>query len=64
MTLALEATKPLDGAAKYLAGPAREAAGAIATAAEKSITQNSAVVFGVTALTCFLLGAFWRTIVR
>ena len=64
VTLALAATKPLEGAAEYLAGPARQAVGAIATAADKSIRENSAVVFGMTALTCFLLGAFWRTIVR
>jgi hypothetical protein len=33
-------------------------------AANKSIRENKALVFGVTAVTCFVLGYFWNRLVR
>jgi uncharacterized protein YjbJ (UPF0337 family) len=62
--LALDVAEPLGKAADYMAGPARDLAGAVTDATNTSIRENTAFVFGVTALTCFLLGAFWKSIVR
>ena len=63
-TLAVTATKPLTQAAEYLSGPASFATNALTAAANKSIRENKALVFGVTALTCFALGFFWKKLVR
>lgn len=63
-TLALKAEKPLEDAAAYMADPARNVANALAGAASKSIRENSALVFGVTVIACFTLGALWKRIVR
>ena len=63
-TLAVTATKPLTQAAEYLSGPANFATNAFTDAANKSIRENKALVFGVTALTCFALGFFWKKLVR
>ena len=63
-TLAVSAARPLTGAAEYLAGPANYATSALTEAANKSIRDNKALVFGATALTCFALGLFWNKLVR
>jgi uncharacterized protein YjbJ (UPF0337 family) len=63
-SLAVQATKPLLSAADYFAGPAHAATGALTEAANKSIRGNTALVFGVTAVTCFALGYFWNKLVR
>jgi uncharacterized protein YjbJ (UPF0337 family) len=47
-------------AAPHVAGVTRS----VAEAAGASIRQNAAVVFAATALGCFLLGAFWKHLVR
>ncbi len=47
-------------AAPHVAGVTRSITGAAGT----SIRQNAALVFGATALGCFLLGAFWKRLVR
>jgi uncharacterized protein YjbJ (UPF0337 family) len=63
-TLAMKAAKPLAEAADYMSGPANYAASALTDAANKSIRENKALVFGVTAATCFALGYFWNRLVR
>ena len=63
-TLAVAAAKPLTGAAEYLAGSANYVSSALTEAANKSIRENKALVFGITALTCFALGFFWNKLVR
>lgn len=63
-TLAVTAAKPLTDAAEYLSGPANYATSALTDAANKSIRENKALVFGATALTCFVLGYFWNKLVR
>jgi uncharacterized protein YjbJ (UPF0337 family) len=63
-TLAVTAGKPLTDAAEYLSVPANYAASALTDAAKKSIRENKALVFGVTAITCFALGYFWNKLVR
>ena len=63
-TLAVTAAKPLTDAAEYLSGPASYATNALSDAANKSIRENKAVVFGTTAITCFALGYFWKKLVR
>src|SRR5688572_22294091 len=63
-TLAVTAAKPLTNAAEYLSRPASDATNAITDAANKSIRENTAVVFGATAITCFALGYFWNKLVR
>ena len=63
-TLAVTAAKPLTDAAEYLSGPANYASSALTEAANKSIRENKALVFGATALTCFALGFFWNKLVR
>lgn len=63
-TLAVQAAKPLSQAADYMSGPANYAANALTEAANKSIRENKALVFGVTALTCFVLGFYWNRLVR
>jgi hypothetical protein len=54
----------LTDAADYLSGPASYATDALTEAANKSIRENKALVFGVTAVTCFVLGYFWNRLVR
>ena len=63
-TLAFSATKPLTQAAEYLSGPASFATNALTDAANKSIRENKALVFGATAITCFFLGYFWNKLIR
>lgn len=63
-TLAVTAAKPLTDAAEYLSGPANYATSALTDAANKSIRENKALVFGATALTCFVLGYYWNKLVR
>lgn len=63
-TLALQATKPLAEAAEYMSGPANYAANALKEAANKSISENKALVFSVTAIACFILGYSWNRLVR
>ena len=63
-TLAVKATKPLTDAAEYLSGPASYASHALTDAANKSIRENKALVFGTTTITCFVLGYFWKKLVR
>ena len=62
--MAFNLAEPVGRAAEYMAGPARDLAGALTDAADKSIRGNTAFIYGATALTCFILGAFWKTIVR
>ena len=47
-TLAVTAAKPLTDAAEYLSRPANYATSALTDAANKSIRENKALVFGVT----------------
>jgi hypothetical protein len=54
----------LTDAAEYLSGPASCASNALTDAANKSIRENKAVAFGATAITCFVLGYFWKKLVR
>jgi uncharacterized protein YjbJ (UPF0337 family) len=63
-TLAATAAKPLTGAAEYLSGPANYVTSALTDAANKSIREHKALVFGVTAVTCFFLGYFWNRLVK
>lgn len=63
-TLAMKAAKPLSNAAEYMSGPANYAANALTEAANKSIRENKALVFSVTAIACFVLGYSWNRLVR
>ena len=63
-TMAAKAAKPLAQAAEYMSGPANYAASALTDATNKSIRENTALVFGVTTVTCFVLGYFWNKLVR
>ena len=63
-SLAVATAKPLTDAADYLSRPASYATGALTEAANKSICENKALVFGITAVTCFVLGYFWNKLVR
>jgi len=62
--LAVATAKHLTDAADYLSRPASYATDALTEAANKSIRENKALVFGVTAVTCFVLGYFWSRLVR
>jgi uncharacterized protein YjbJ (UPF0337 family) len=62
--LVASAIDPLKAAARYASPPVGQLTQSITRAAETSIRQNSALVFAVTALGCFLLGASWKRLVR
>ena len=62
--LIASAMDPLRVAARHAAAPVGNLTQSMANAAETSIRQNAALVFAATALGCFLLGAFWKRLVR
>jgi uncharacterized protein YjbJ (UPF0337 family) len=63
-TLAIQAVEPLAEAADYMAEPVHDAASAMTEAANKSIRENTALIFVATAVVCFALGYFWKNLVR
>jgi uncharacterized protein YjbJ (UPF0337 family) len=62
--LALTSAAPVARIAGYLSGPVHDAGNELTKAAAKSIRQHPALVFGVTAVTCFALGACWKRFVQ
>jgi uncharacterized protein YjbJ (UPF0337 family) len=62
--LVASAIDPLKAAARHAAAPVGDLTRSITDAAGTSIRRNPAVVFAATALGCFLLGAFWKRLVR
>lgn len=62
--LVASAIDPLKAAVRHASPPVGQLTQSITRAAETSIRQNPGFVFAVTAVGCFLLGAFWKQPVR
>lgn len=62
--LAFAAASPFAHAAETMAGPAQAVMGKLGEGVAGTIRNNRAVAFGSTALACFLLGMFWKRIIR